>query len=411
MELRKAERADIRPLAELWTHAFPGRRTVADRVRQLETGIPPYGIDCSWVLEDGRRIAGAFRTYRMTQYLAGAALPMMGLAAVAVAPGYRRRGLGKRLVRDALRLAYERGDVVSVLYPFRPDFYRSLGWGLVGELHRYRFRPEALAEYAGGPAVHLADPGDRGAIARCYARVARSANGPIHRDDRAWTYHLDALGAHPFVYREGDEVRGYLLAVYSRAGSRARRALVVRELVAEDDVAYRALLGWIAEQRDQWPVVRYDARPDERFDLRLRDPRPPGHGAARALWDPAARILRGPMLRVVNVERALAARVEWGPEPGFGLTLSVQVEDQELPENRGPWHVTIEEGGARVRADGNGGADARLVTDAPTFAQIYAGELSPTAAQRLGRAAIDGARETLDRVFRPRSAFWLMDEF
>lgn len=411
MELRTAERADTRPLAELWTHAFPGRRTVADRVRQLETGIPYGGLESAWVLADGHRIAGAFRVYRMTQYLAGAEFPMMGLAAVAVAPGYRRRGLGKRLVRDALRIARERGDVISVLYPFRPDFYHSLGWGLTGELHRYRFRPESLADYDAGPAVHFAERDDRGAIARCYARVARRSNGLIRRDERAWAFHLDALGAHAFVYRDGDDVRGYLLAVYGRAGSRAARTLFVRELVAEDDVAYRALLGWITEQRDQWRLVRYDARPDERFDLRLRDPRPPGHGTGRTLWDPTARILRGPMLRILDVERALAARTEWGPEPGFGLTLSIQVEDRELPENRGPWHVTIEEHGARVRAGANGGEDARLVTDPATFAQIYAGELSPTAAARLGRAEVEGAPEALDRVFSPKSAFWLMDEF
>ena len=68
------------------------------------------------------------------------------------------------------------------------------------------------------------------------------------------------------------------------------------------------LLGWIPLQRDHWRVARYDAAPDEQFWLRLRDPRPPGYRGTRRLWDPVARIIRGPMLRILDVRQALERR-------------------------------------------------------------------------------------------------------
>ncbi len=411
MEFRRAEDTDTRSLAELWTQAFPGRRTVADRIRQLETGIPYGGLGSAVVATERGRLVGAFRAYRMSEYLGGTTVPMLGLAAVAVAPEARRRGVGRALCREAIRVGRARGDVVSVLYPARPAFYRALGWGLVGELHAYRIATGALPDYEEAAGVRSAGPDDRGAIEACYARVAARSNGPIERAPGAWAHHLGAPGVYAFVYEEGG-VRGYALVHFGAALVPGAGELRVRELVAEDEAAWRGLLGWIAAQRDTFAVVRYDARPQERLDLAVSEPRAPGAGPVRPLWIPTARRIRGPMLRVLDVPAALAARRWWGSRRGIGLTVEVEVHDAEVPENRGPWEVVLDEDGAHVHPRrAGGGYDARLELDAATFSQVYAGELEPTVAARLGRARIDGAADALDRVFAPDSPFWLLDEF
>src|SRR5690625_4403215 len=48
VQIRRAESADLEPLAQLWAQSFPGRRTVEDRVAQLEAGIPYGGLESSW---------------------------------------------------------------------------------------------------------------------------------------------------------------------------------------------------------------------------------------------------------------------------------------------------------------------------------------------------------------------------
>lgn len=411
MEFRRAETADTPALAAFWTRAFPGRRTVADRIRQLETGIPYGGIETAVLAEEHGRIIGAFRAYRMSEHLGGTTVPMLGLAAVATAPNARRRGVGRALCREAIRLGRERGDVVSVLYPARPAFYRALGWGLVGELHAYRFAPGSLPDHEEAACVRPAEASDRRGIEECYARVAARWNGPIERGQGAWQFHLNAAGARVFVYAER-EVRGYALVRFRPGREAGAGELRVRELVADDASVRRGLVGWIAAQRDRFATVRYDARPDEHLDLLLREPRSAWAGPVRPLWFPTARRIRGPMLRVLDVPAALAARRHWGPERGIALALEIQVHDEEVPENRGPWEVVIEETGAYVHPRRTAmGYDARLELDASTFAQIYAGELAPTTAARLGLARIDGAVDALDRVFAPVSPFWLLDEF
>src|SRR5689334_23940630 len=124
--LAPAAPEDIDALAALWSQAFPSRGPV-ERVRELREGMT-YGslADC-WVVRDGTRLAGALRAYRLTLHARGRSWPTLGLAAVAVAPDHRRRGLGRSMCVHALRLARERGCVLAALYPFRTSFYAGLG--------------------------------------------------------------------------------------------------------------------------------------------------------------------------------------------------------------------------------------------------------------------------------------------
>jgi predicted acetyltransferase len=443
LSIEPAVASDIPDVSALWCQAFPGPRTVAERARMLEAGGRYGGLETVLVARDEDGVlAGACKIYSMSQRVAGAALPMMGLAAVAVAPAARRQGIGARICERALEAARDRGDVVSTLYPFRVDYYRRLGWGLAGELHDYRFQTAALpADGDAGSVRPARGAADADAIAACYDRAIAAATGPIERDARVWGYRLagEEVGTRPrgagsetgldgrvelgddhVVYDRGG-VSGY--ALLRHAPRKAPREGVVRilELVAESDEAYRGLLAHVAGLAVRWPVGRYAARPDERFGDRLPDPRRHGATSGRSLYFPTARILRGPMVRVLDVPRALALRPCFDAAPESAprsVTLELRVEDRQLPENRGPWLVRVDDRHATVeRLDGaEGGRPAgpghvRLETDASTFARVFAGELAPGEAAAAGDAVVDGDVALLGHMFATRHRFWLVDQF
>ena len=407
IQIRPAGDNDKRTIAQLWGHAFPGERTIEERIRALEDGKPYGGIDVTFAAELRGRIVGAFRAYKMAESLNGTLLPMMGLAAVAVSPDARRRGIARTMCRHALMHARERGDFVSVLYPFRPAFYRSLGWGLVGELHSYRFRPESLSLDDHSLNVRLAHLDDHDGIAACYDRIARRSNGPILRTPYAWKNLFMDPATHAVVH-EQDGIKGYAVLTYGKGHTREVRPLIVRELLAESKEAYCGMLGWLSEQRDLWREIRYDARVEELFAFRLTEPRPPGERHARSLWDPNARVIRGPMLRIVNVQEALARR---GYDPEIQLVLHLTLHDSEIDDNHGECRVVFEKGRATVARWNGGQADAVLSTGIASLSQIFAGEISPTQAALLGGTEVKGKVELLDRLFATMEKFWLFDEF
>jgi predicted acetyltransferase len=438
--IRPAKATDIPDVAALWCQAFPGKRTAAERARILEAGGRYGGTETVLVArDDADHLLAACKIYRLTQHVAGAPMPMMGLAAVAVAPEARRQGLGAHLCTKAMEAARSRGDVISTLYPFRADYYERLGWGLVGELHGFRFRTDALPRSNEADHVRPArGPDDTDAIAACYARVTARSNGPIARDARIWAYRLageelgvrllsPASGPDPepagiefpgtrrreAVVYDRDGVAGYALLTRPPEGAAESRATQVRELVAETEAAYRGLLGHMAREAERWPITRHMARPDERFGDRLPDPRRHGARPVRSLYFPTARVSRGPMLRVLDVPAALGARpfFQAAADPVVRqATLEVEVDDPQLPANRGPWIVRMDGGSVRV-GPGDSPADARIHTDAPTLARIFAGELAPGDAARLGRAVLAGDAHLLDEAFAVTERFWLLDEF
>ena len=399
---------DKRAIAQLWNHAFPGERTVEDRIRALEDGKPYGGLEITFAAHLRGRLVGAFRAYKLAEVINGTLMPMMGLAGVAVSPDGRRRGIGRELCRHALAVARERGDFISVLYPFRPDFYKSVGWGLAGQLHSFRFRPESLPLDDNSLNVRLAAPGDMDGVYACYDRIARRSNGPILRNPYVWKNLLADSSTYAVIY-ERDGIQGYAVITYGQGPTRESKPLHIRELLAETNEAYCGLLGWLSEQRDSWREMRYDARVEERFDLRLSDPRPPNERPARTLWDPVARIIRGPMVRIVNVQEALCKRTY--PED-VRVTIHLTLRDAEVQENQGECRVVIRNGSAEVdRWAAGPRADAELFTDISSLSQMFVGEISASEAVLLGGAEVRGNAELVDRAFGTRERFWLLDEF
>jgi predicted acetyltransferase len=307
VRLRPAGKEDARALAELWAGAFPGEPRIERRLESLlEEEGPHGGLSTCHVAEMEGRFVGGLRHYPLEMSLHGVSYPTQGLAAVAVAPECRRMGIGRRMCVEALRMGRESGCLLSTLFPFRSDFYARLGYTLVGELHRYRFNTAGLPPFGGREEVgSLSEERGPGLLADFYSRMLPRTHGLIHRTAAMWRDRLSGRKMVYGVYRDDGSLSGYLIATGSRERSPERHTLQVNELLAGDTDSYRALLGWLSAQRDQWPYIRHDALPGEHFHQLLPHPRTPGRAMARGLWFPSAFLLRGPMMRILDVDGTL----------------------------------------------------------------------------------------------------------
>jgi predicted acetyltransferase len=376
IDLVPAREDHIPAMAALWAEAFP-EKPAERRARELREGLTYGDLSDCWVVEVDGRLAGALRTYRLTCHFWGRAHPTMGLAGVAVAPDFRRRGIGRRMCAASLRIARERGDHLCALYPFRTSFYRDLGFVLAGSLHRYRFSPADLPLYPGWDRV-VRSPGEGPRRAReLYAQVAASSNGMLARTERMWSF-LAQDGTHLYLHENlRGRATGYVV-VRGHGGSHEKSRLWVKELVASDREAYLGLLGWLSVQRDQWGAVVYDALPGEDFHRRLRHPRTAGSGSPRGLWFHSATILRAPMLRILDLEAVLTPTDEATPGPprapvehaeaapgGVPVLDSLLVRDPILPDNHGRWD-------GRSRVDASLSADAGSVHSIGDVTALFA---------------------------------------
>ena len=67
-----------------------------------------------------------------------------GIGLVCVDLIHKKEHVAKNIMRTFHDHYYDRGITLTALYPFRPDFYTAMGYGLGKKMNRYRFKPSTL---------------------------------------------------------------------------------------------------------------------------------------------------------------------------------------------------------------------------------------------------------------------------
>jgi predicted acetyltransferase len=412
LHYRFAREEEIDEVGRLIAHSFPAPTRTADQWHE-QLRDPLYGGGPGTLLvgqESGRTVA-ALQLHPLRQWVAGEALPMAGVGTVAISPAHRRRRLGAEIVTAALRLARERGDVASALYPFRTSFYRNLGYGVAGEVLQYQVPPSALPDSEERFRVEMLETDHaRGEALALYGRWAIQQNGQLQREKPLWTHlcSTPARGLAGYRARDG-ALEGYAMVTYRTDLPHDKRFLDVEELVWVSPEARHGLYGWLASLGDQWQQLLIRALPSQRFGDWLSEPRLP-HGSAPEwrLWAAGATLMVGPMFRLVDLETAWSLRrIAVAPS----LALAVEIADAQLDENDGSVRLTLEDGRAEVHRTARSG-DPSLRLNVSTLSRLFIGALSGSAAFEAGLLETDtpGMLASLDAALALPEP-WMFDRF
>jgi predicted acetyltransferase len=303
--------------------------------------------------------------------------------------------------------------MASALYPFRASYYQKLGYGMAGEAYQYQVPPEVLPdsreERLRVRMVH--SEADFAAMQQVYTAGARLQAGQLDRSERMWRKIWNGSDGAAVVYRgESGEPEGYAVVRYRADLPITERYLEVEERIWLTIGAQRGIYAWLSSLGDQWRELVYRAHPEEGFGDRLNEPRLPLLSAPSwGLWFPSATLLRGPMFRLLDVPGALALRTI---AEDNDLTVAFRVEDEQIPENRGPWKVRFGDGRLEVERFTDGAVDATLTLSVRALSRIFVGALYPWQAVSGGWAVVDRPEivPLLDRAFRVPSP-WMFDRF
>ena len=392
IRIRTAEDRDLEALLTVHAAAFPDPRGREAR-RKNFCENPRGTFSDLMVAERGGRIVGHGFLFPMKAWFGGAEVSVGGVASVGVAPDARRSRVGRALLEGMLARMRSRGMVVSMLYPFKHDFYRKLGWGLVGEMRRYRFRPDALPLFDERERVLEGRPDRLDVVRECYEGFARMRNGLIHRSEAVWGSLVRSETVRlARVPDAGGELEGYCLYRFVTDPLLSNQEIEVLELVATTASARFALWGFLSGQRDQVRRIQMSVPPDEPLHVLLKEPRSPVEEPIRGLTFASADLAVGLMLRVVDPVRALEGR-------GWSSDGEVVIDcPDRIVGDAGRLCAVVRGGKAQVSAEGSGPV---LSTDPSTFAQIWSGYLAPSRAVYYGIARVDPESATvgLDRLF------------
>lgn len=328
---------------------------------------------------DGGRIVATASAYDFDQWFGGAAVPMGGVAGVAIAPEVRGTGVGRRLMVSLLEGMRGRGFAVSSLYPATTSFYRGLGWGAGGTWHRVVTPSRSLAALEPPWDVSLR-PGtfdDLDEMRACYAAAVRHRAGWLGRSGPYWAYRRweftrdEGPQRHLYLAQRAGETVGYVAYRHIEDDPRFY-GLQIDDLVAADRDVEVALLRLLGSNRSVTDHVAWRGADLDALVLLLAEP--DVEVESRWHW----------MTRFVDVDAAIAAR---GYLPDVTVEVPLEVTDEHAAWNGGARRLVVRDGEGVLEP----GGDGRVRLDVDALASLYTGWASPWELARLGLVA--GATE------------------
>jgi predicted acetyltransferase len=345
------------------------------------------------VFEDGAMV-GTAGIESMLLGVPGGRLPAAGIGRITVAPTHRRRGILTDIMRRQLLDVRERGEAVAALFASEGAIYGRFGFGVATyESHlriaRHRNAFRVATDLAGLRMVTLAEVMET--VLALVDRTVETQPGAVRRSDAIFRYYVRAAQApgggeaQVVVRAERDGFVVYERDVHLSIPSLDGGSLRVIWLVADNPEAYAALWRYCLDHDLVDEVVAPARSVDEPLRHLLADPR----ALETRVWD-------GLWLRLVDVERALAARAY-----AAGGSVRLAVEDAFCPWNAGTYEV----GGEGIRRVA---AEPDLVLGAEALAACYLGGSRFATLARAGRVEErrPGAAALADGLFAAPRAPW-----
>jgi predicted acetyltransferase len=353
---------DKAPLIRMLSLAF------ASPMEGVEQWIATADFNNFRVLRERGMPAACALRVPMGQFFGGRAIPMVGIAGVAVAPEFRGRGLATRVMQETLREVRAEGVPISTLYPATLPLYRRVGYEQAGYWMEYRLPIARIDVQHSSLPVRPMEPEDLGDIKRCYSEVSRGIDGYLDRGEYVWGRILNPRQgpATGFVIDCADSVGvcGYVFIRQERLAT-MRHDVHVTDICAATPTAGARLLNFLSEFASVGNDAVFYGGPlhpltpllgEQKYTMSFKE-----------YW----------MLRVVDVRRALTTRAYL---PNVRADLHLDIGDDLFPENAGRYLVHIREGHAAVERGGTGS----LRLNIRAFASLYSGFASPHSLKLLG---------------------------
>ncbi len=396
MTFRNPTDADVDRMVEIGIRSYPVPQRAPDDVRRWVAENPRASLGDMWIDDSQPHVAQAI-VYPFEMVAWGRTWKVGGLGGVAVAADARRAGWGRRLVAHTESVLRERGCAWQILYPFRADFYRRLGYGTVDVRDVHRFPTTSIPDDEGADRVRTGTLADLETLMPVYERFINRRDGFLRR--RVESHAARLAEEPPFVAVSegpGGHVDGYLLYRIEGASDHfLHQRLVVRELVWTSDGAWRALWGFVSRLRDQVVEVVHVAHEDDALLHHLSHPSVAGGPMLPGGIHKVGDRMLGAMAKILDVEEVAAAR-PYGPgRARFSVTVTDPVAE--------PVTVTLDVRDGRAAVEPGDHAEESLETDIATWTQLECGVIGVRAARRLGVLTTTADVSVLESIFNRRS--------
>lgn len=347
---------------------------------------------------EGDKLIGVMRLFDFQMNAFGKIVPISGLGFLGVHLMHKKQGVARQLVEFYEKHYLERQIPIASLLPFRPDFYKTMGYGFGTKMNQYRLPLTELPAYEGFSDLRYMTPHELGEILSCHSRVVGKSHGRIMKfGDEIRDLFGDAFNRVIGNYDEQGHLTGYMVYQFKngKAGNYTINHLYLKELVYENTTALRQMLGFLRKQADQVALIVISTE-DEHFHYLLNNPLNDTHNYIPYGYLETNTQAIGMMYKILDVPLAFA---QCSHRHYNQVALKVRFEIVDSFTKNTEHHVVHFGGGQVVLGGQDYDVTARI--DVADFSSLFMAAATARGLYDLGRLTLDNEAfiEALDLAF------------
>lgn len=400
---------EIRPLAteaefleycRLQLSAYPAMQNTPETL--LENIRPMIEQDHTsklWGLFSGKQMLGCMRLLDFELNYFGKSIPAGGIGSVAVDFPEKKQGVAKAILQFFIEHYQKQQAFVTLLYPFRPDFYYQMGFGYGTKMNQYSFTPASLPNAKRPHGVKYLTDEDFSLLREFSDRYADQQHGFCRRSDYELHRLLRQHAANRTLvgYKLHGKLLGYIAYNFRRENNFVKNSMLIREWLWDGQEAFLALASFLNTQADQVHRIIFNSL-DPNFHFALQDVRNGTDNIIPSVYHESNLAGVGLMQRITGVADFLR-QTEHRNFNGQTAALHLSVTDSFCPDNAGAYYLALEQGWLQVK-EGPLPKGIELSLDITDLSSLLMGVTDISSLYRTGRLVCDSANlETLQRIF------------
>lgn len=256
-EIRPITPSDMTAYINIYLNAYPAGKDLSSDCydkyysRNMQSLLEFDHVNFFGMFEEGELIA-IMKLIDFDMNLFGEMRKATGLMSLGVHPLHKKKGAARDMVRFFEEYTVKSGGTVSLLLPFRMDFYRKLGYGCGTRLDEYHIRTEYLPEERDMEGLRFMSKEDVDNMVLCHTDFVSRYHGALCKFEEEIRDMKNDDDVRRLGYFEGAELLGYVTFAFVNTSdcNYTLNLMDVKEIVYKDEKVLRKLLGGLRMQSD-----------------------------------------------------------------------------------------------------------------------------------------------------------------
>ena len=216
-EIRELDGSYIHEYAEIAYNAYPsfkdfGKEAMAKyeketlKILEEDSDVTFYGMF------DEEKLIGVMRLFDFKMNCFGKIIPASGIGFLGVHLMHKKEKVARDMLKFYEKHYLEKNIPIGTLLPFRPDFYKKMGYGMGTKMNQYRIPAGRIKPYYGDSNIKYIREEDLDKLLECHDRVVNKTHGMIKKigDEKKGIF-SDNSNSVVGNYDENGNINGYMV--------------------------------------------------------------------------------------------------------------------------------------------------------------------------------------------------------